>query len=66
MAQALLSLRQKGVGKTAVLMRLYNDLFTKQDDVVPFFLTFAPYKGPAENFSHQSRKIYNDSIREFF
>jgi hypothetical protein len=33
---------RKGVGKTAVLMRLYNNLFTKQDEVVPFFLTFAP------------------------
>jgi len=35
---------RKGLGKTAILMRLYNDLFTKQDEVVPFFLTFAKYK----------------------
>ncbi len=42
---------RKGVGKTAVLMRLYNDLFTKQDEVVPFFLTFAPYKDPAEKLT---------------
>jgi GTPase SAR1 family protein len=42
---------RKGVGKTAVLMRLYNDLFTKQDEVVPFFLTFAPYKDPAERLT---------------
>ncbi len=32
-------------------MRLYNDLFTKQDEVVPFFLTFAPYKDPAEKLT---------------
>jgi hypothetical protein len=42
---------RKGVGKTAVLMRLYNDLFTKQDEVVPFFLTFAPYKDPVERLT---------------
>jgi predicted transcriptional regulator len=42
---------RKGVGKTAVLMRLYNDLFTKQDEVVPFFLTFAPYKEPSEKLT---------------
>ncbi len=42
---------RKGVGKTAVLMRLYNDLFTRQDEVVPFFLTFAPYKDPAEKLT---------------
>jgi len=36
-------LARKGLGKTAVLMRLYNDLFTKQDEVVPFFITFAQY-----------------------
>ncbi len=42
---------RKGVGKTAVLMRLYNDLFTKQDEVVPFFITFAPYKDPAEKLT---------------
>ena len=42
---------RKGVGKTAVFMRLYNDLFTKQDEVVPFFLTFAPYKDPAEKLT---------------
>jgi hypothetical protein len=42
---------RKGVGKTAVLMRLYNDLFTKQDEVVPFFLSFAPYKDPAERLT---------------
>jgi len=42
---------RKGIGKTALLMRLYNDLFTKQDEVVPFFLTFAPYKDRAEKLT---------------
>ncbi|MBL7064990.1 MAG: ATP-binding protein [Anaerolineae bacterium] len=35
---------RKGMGKTALLQRFYNDLFTQQDEVVPFYVSFAEFR----------------------
>lgn len=35
---------RKGVGKTALLVRAFNELFTQQNEVIPFYLGFGEYK----------------------
>ncbi|MFQ5617058.1 MAG: hypothetical protein ACE5GO_11450, partial [Anaerolineales bacterium] len=37
---------RKGLGKTALLQRFYNDLFSQQTEVVPFFVDLGQFKGP--------------------
>lgn len=36
---------RKGMGKTALLERFYNQLFIQQDEVIPFYVSFAEFKG---------------------
>jgi hypothetical protein len=35
---------RKGMGKTALMLEFYRQLFTQQKNVVPFFVSFAEYK----------------------
>lgn len=36
---------RKGMGKTAILERFYNRLFVEQEEVVPFYISFAEFGG---------------------
>jgi hypothetical protein len=39
---------RKGLGKTAILERFYNRLFVEQDEVVPFYVSFAEFGSEEE------------------
>jgi len=38
---------RKGMGKTALMLEFYRQLFTQQKEVVPFFVSFAEYRDKA-------------------
>jgi len=56
---------RKGLGKTAVLMRLYNDLFTQQNEVVPFFITFAAYREEKLSVSIFNEYYFTTVIKQY-
>ncbi len=51
---------RRRTGKTAILVKLFNQLFDKQDRIVPIFITFAHYVNRTEPIS------YYDFAKEYF
>ncbi len=51
---------RRRTGKTAILVRFFNELFHTQDRVIPVFISFARYVGRREPIS------YYDFAREYF
>jgi len=44
LASSYTLIARKGVGKTAILQRLYNRLFLEQTEVIPFYVSLAEFK----------------------
>jgi len=44
MASSYAIIARKGMGKTALMMEFYRQLFTQQKKIVPFFVSFAEYR----------------------
>jgi AAA+ ATPase superfamily predicted ATPase len=47
-ASSYVLIARKGMGKTALMLEFYRQLFTQQKQVVPFFVSFAEFKDKPE------------------